>query len=180
MPVINRIKHAIARYLLADEVKRVDLERESFQKISERYKANIEDFEAYKRSLTVTDLVREQLKGFNPRLLDPTRRRDEETGSEVESFDDLPEVLGEVEDQESFLAACKSLQENKAFPIIADYLLRNQILFSAKEAVGLAEIDFGRSTVNGIQLLREEVARLATVHAERHAAKPTFDEHEVV
>lgn len=180
LPLFARFKHAVARWLLADEAKKLDLGLSTWLQMQEDMKQKKADFEAYKASLTVTDLVREQLKGLNPRLLDEDVVKDEE-GQTSRTYSELPEVLGEVESQEEFLAKCKSLKENPALDVILDYITRNQILYSAKEAVTLETINFGRATVNGVSLVREEVARLATVYAERHPAnKPEFDEHEVV
>ena len=164
--LLTRIRHAIARKLFASEVARVDLERETFLSLQASLKADKADFEAYKKTLTIIDLVREQLAGFNPRLLD--------------TEDDLPEVLGDIENQEEFLSKCKSLKDNYALDTILDYICRNQVMYSAKEANTLETINFGRATVNGASLCREEVARLAAVYTERHPVDGQFDEHEVV
>lgn len=161
-----RVRHAIARWLFAEEVAKVDLERTTFALLVEEQKESSRKLGEYKAGLTVTDMVREQLAGFDPKLFD--------------TDDDLPEVLGEVEAQSEFLSKCKALQENPALEVILAYLIRNQIVHSAKYAPTQEAINFGRATVNGVELFREEVARLAAVHTERHAAKPTFDEHEVV
>lgn len=155
----NAIKSFLANLLLKDEQASLRIQQASLE-------ASHVEFEAYKKSLTVEDLVREQLKGFDPKLLDDAT--------------DLPEVLGDVTAQEPFLAAMKSLNENDSLWTLVAYLTRNQILFSAKEAQDLASINFGRATINGWSLLREEVERLTTVFKARHAAEPEFDEHEVL
>ena len=168
------LRHKIARALLSEEVARVDMERRAFLEakeglaVSRRALADEQKrFEAYKQSLTITDLVREQMKGFNPKLLD--------------SADDLPEVLGDVEDQDTFLARCKSLAEADTLRTIAAYIMRNQIIYSAREAETLDTINFGRATINGVSLMLDEVDRLATIYSERHPPKePEYDVNEVV
>lgn len=153
---------------MADEVKKIDVERDAFARISADYQAGIDSIadERIRVSNDVVALVRAQLKGFDPKLLD--------------SDTDLPEVLGEVESQESFLAGMKRLQEDEHLWFLVQYLTRNQVLYTATEAVTLEQQNFGRATLNGYSILREEINRLATVHAVRHAATPEFDEHEVV
>lgn len=156
------IKSLIKKWLFSEERKRLnDLTNQAvlnLQRLREDSKTV--------NNLNIVDLTRENLKGFNPRLLD--------------NEDDLPEVLGEVENQDEFLSKVKSLKDNPAFEIIANYLIRNQIMYSVKTATPLDEINFGRATINGVSLFKEEVARLSTVFEERHAKKPEFDEHEVV
>lgn len=138
----------------------------SIERTKRRLEAATEQRNDYVNNLSVVDLVREQLKGFDPRMLD--------------TEDDLPEVLGEVESQDSFLAAMKRLNEDEHLKTLIAYLKRNQVLHSAKEALTLDAINFGRATVNGLSLLDEEIGRLAIVYKTRHAQEPEFDEHEVV
>lgn len=171
--ILHRIRHHIARWLFSEEVAKVDMERQAFiaiqkdvTKSRQELEAEREEFRKWAESRTIVDAVRMMLKGFDPKVLD-----DE---------DDLPEVLQDVESDESFLQQCKSLKDNDALWIIVKYLIRNQVLYSAKEAKTLDDINFGRATINGLSLLREEVDRLASVYAKRHTAKPKFDEHEVV
>ena len=165
LSLLARVRHAIARRLLSEEVAKIDLERGTFIRLAEEQRKNAKEFQDYKASLTVTDMVREQLAGFNPKLFD--------------TDDDLPEVLGEVEAQSEFLSKCKALQENPALEVILSYLIRNQIVHSAKHAPTQEAINFGRATINGFELFREEVARLVAVHTERHSKEPNFNEFEV-
>lgn len=145
--------------MLKDELGAVERAKRRLTEAAERR-------EDYINNLSVVDLVRAQLAGFNPRLLD--------------NEDDLPEVLGDTESQELFLAGMKRLNEDEYLKTLIEYLKRNQVLHSAKEALTLDAINFGRSTVNGLSLLQEEIARLTTVFDVRHEKQPEFDEHEVV
>lgn len=155
----NALKSFLKGYLLKDELAAVT-----------RQKTRLEDATRARtdfiNTLSVTDLMREQLAGFNPRLLD--------------SEDDLPEILGEVEAQDVFLAGMKRLEEDEHLKTLIEYLKRNQVLHSAKEAQTLDAINFGRATVNGLTLLVEEITRLAIIYKVRHEKDVEFDEHEVL
>lgn len=160
------MKHAVARRLLSSEVARVDMERETFLRLQEDLQRQKAQFAKERMSYSITDMLREQLAGFDPKILDDD--------------DDLPGVLEEVEGQDSFLAKMKTLSENKELELLVAYLTRNQILHSATSAKTLDEINFGRATVNGFTLLMDEISRLATVYKDRHSNEPDFDEHEVL
>lgn len=162
----DKLKHAVARYLLASEVSKVALERTTFMRLREDLERQRAEFDKEKDSYTYTDMVREQLIGFDPHILD--------------TDDDLPGVLGEVEGEDAFLAKMKALNENKELSLLIAYLKRHQILYSATTAKTLDEINFGRATINGFELLTEEIGRLATVYADRHAKDEEFDQHEAV
>lgn len=131
-----------------------------------RAKMHADEAERYKESLSVVDIVREQMQGFNPHLL--------------ETEDELMELLGDEDSLDSFLNEAKKLWDNEALPRILSYIERNQIIHSAREAATLEAINFGRATLNGVSLVREEVERLKTAFDERHAPKEEFDAHEAV
>jgi hypothetical protein len=150
------ITKRIKQWLFKEEIAR-------FEESSRNYE---EKMSSFADNLCIKDLVRENLKGFDPKLLD--------------SEDDLPEILGETEEQESFLSKMKSLSENKELELLISYLVRNQIRFSVIEAENLEAMNFGRATINGLTLLQDEIKRLATVYDERHAPKQKFNEFEVV
>lgn len=130
--------------------------------------ADCDVFEAKKRSLNVVDLVRENLKGFNPRLLD--------------SEDDiLAVVMDEGEDSEAtFLSKMHDVFENKQLWRLADFIMRDLIIYAVREAEDLKAINFARASLNGVGLLREEVERLNTVYLEKHAKPEAFDEFEAL
>lgn len=161
----NSIKDLISSLWLRKERERFNRLAERYQRLCEEQEGAQADFEAYKASLTVVDLVREQLKGINPKIL--------------EGDNDLLVDLGAEDSLDSFLAGCHDLHKSRELSRIIEYLERDQVLYSAKTAVGLDEINFARATINGLCLLREEVARLDTVYEERHASQPKFDEFEV-
>lgn len=123
--------------------------------------------------LDVVDAVREQLKGFSPKLLDVAM---------YDIVDFSPSILDQYENEESetiFLSKVRDLYHNEAFRAITDYLVRNQIIYIAKEALNFNDVQFGRASINGIILVKDEVERLKAIYDERHPAKEEFDVHEV-
>lgn len=132
----------------------ISLEKEAFQTIKKRYEENIKAFDEYRAGLTVVDLVREQLSGFNPKELDV----------------DADELLSEIpeDEQESFLEKAKTLQTSNVLARICTFLVRKQVLFSAREAPDLQTINFGRATVNGVELVKDEIDVLAAVYDKKH------------
>lgn len=162
-----RIRNKTYRFLWTKEIEKVDMERATFIQLNKDLREKQNEFEKYKASKTVTDMVRENLCGFDPKLVD--------------TEDDLPEVLGEVENQNEFLTQVSTLKKNPAFEIIAKYLIRNQILYSSMEANTLEENNFGKATVNGIELFKEEVDRLALIYEDKHNRDDKkFDQFEVI
>lgn len=132
-------------------------------------------FEEKKKNVTLTDLVREKLKGFNPHLLD-TSLYSGNIDLTPSILDDLPE-----EGEDIFLKKSKDLAENTALQHIIDYICRNQILFSAQYAVGKEEMDFGKATINGATLVKEEIERLHLIYKERHPPiVNNFDRYEIL
>lgn len=170
---LRELRYKVAEILLPEEVAKLNLSREAFltartgtEQATELLTKERRDYAAWAERQTVVSVVRRQLAGFDPKLLDEER--------------DLPEVLGDVDEQDSFLAKCVSLKNDRALATILAYLKRNQVMHTAKEAQTLDAINFGRATINGLSLLEEEIARLATIHAERHPPEEKFDAHEVV
>ena len=116
--------------------------------------------------LSVTSIMREKLVGFDPSLLD--------------NEDELEETYPEDEGLDSFLNQVAELKKNTALPKILAFLTRNQILWSVKKADSLEAMNFGRASVNGVELVREEIDRLEALRLERSGSKEEFDKHEVI
>lgn len=170
----DRFKHFLAKRIFKSEYEKIDMQRETFLTLQKDYEHKIEDatqrrndFNAWAEKQTPADAVRIMLGNFDPKLLNG-------------DISDLPEVLGDVEDQDPFLSKCYSLSNNDALDTIIQYLTREQIMHGIKQARTLEELNFARATLNGLSLLREEVERLAAVYMDRHARDEEFDEHEVV
>lgn len=164
------MKHWLRRWVFADELDAADLYVKEAEDELKRAKEIREEAERDRRearmNLSVVDLVREQLNGFNPRLLDVS--------------DELVEMMDGEDSVDSFLAEAKKLYDNTALPKILDHITRKQIMESTVEALTLETINFGRASINGCSLVREEVERLHTAFVLRHAPKEEFDAHEAL
>ena len=62
---IKNIKHKIARWLFADEVEKIDVERKAFVMAKEAVEADRDKYREWMMSRTITDAMREQLHGFD-------------------------------------------------------------------------------------------------------------------
>jgi hypothetical protein len=139
--------------------------------------AEVAKFNEKKASYSIVDMVREQMKGFNPRLLDQAIVT--QAGDTIS--DPITDALFLEYSEEDFLAECKTLAKNWALPIIFESIKRNQIMYAAIVGSSLNEINFARATINGLALGREEITRLEKVYDERHKAPDKdFDKHGVV
>jgi hypothetical protein len=144
-------KRALADWLLKDE--RAAVERERAQ------------LELSRKAVSIVSLGRELLKGFDPKALDPgDMSLEEELGEEL-----IP-----------FLAQVHELTKNDALPRILAHLTRFQIFHTAKWAENMPQANFGRATINGLSLVREEIDRLEGVYQEKHAPPEQYDPHAVV
>lgn len=152
-------KKIFSKQILYLEVEQMRAEHERASLATER-----EEFDAYRKGLSVADLVREKMASFNPRLFN----------SENDVLQDIIEDDGE----ESFLIKVKELTKNDALRRIADYLLRDLIMFAAKEGKDLEQINFSRASVNGVGLMMEEIERLAAVYDDRHKREEDYDAFE--
>lgn len=143
-------------------------------------KERVQEFEEYKNSLTIRDLVFEKFKGFNPRALDDIRAMVDAQGNidiTANIFDDA-KAAGLNEDQ--FLAENKRLFDNTALPVIVRYFVRNQTVMSFRAARSESENNFGRALVLGIELVHDEIKRLKVVYDDRERKPEEFDKSEVL
>lgn len=142
-------------------------EQERLQKETDKYKRLNADF-------SVARLVRSQLKGFDTKVVTKS------VWDGADSAISIEEAYGEVESERAFLTNVHTLLQNKALEPVLTYLMRNQILFTAKEAIGDDQVFFGRATVNGIVLVREELRRLDAIYKEKYAPKEEYDPYKVI
>jgi hypothetical protein len=113
-----------------------------------------------------SELMREATAGFDMKSLHDTR--------------ELEEIYDDEEALEAFLARVRDLDANPALDAILNVIKRNQMLHTALNAKSLDEVNFGRATINGLQLFREEVDRLVGIYRSRHTHEGEFDRSEVV
>lgn len=170
------MKQKIINWFLAKEQEELILAKGAYREVIANLEAERADFKQYRENLSEVDLVRFQLKGFNHLLLDKAYIQ-----SDGEIFTDIFEdakVAGLSE--KDLLNEIKSLTDNRALPVVFDHIKRNQLIYSAQAARSLSEMNFGRASINGVELVREEVGRLLGIHKERNAPEEEYDEHAVI
>ncbi len=169
--IINKAARKLAGELDAFEIQKDTYRNEVRKTIREEMKTSVD----------VVDLVREKLVGFNPKLVDGTKLVMSNGGTidVVSSIFDDAKIAGYASDMD-FLADCKSLLNTKALPVICDYIRRNQIIFTTGAAKTMEQVNFGGASINGVELVREEVQRMKAIFDERNEKPEDFDKHEAV
>lgn len=144
-----------------------------FSAEQERLKKETDKYKRLNANFSVARLVRSQLKGFDTSVLSKSVWDGSDNAISIE---DAYEV---DESRDAFLAKVHDLAQSKELEGILTYLVRNQILFTAKEAVGVEQELFGRATINGLTLVRDEIRRLDAMYRSEHAPKESFDKFSV-
>jgi hypothetical protein len=116
------------------------------------------------RDKNITDLVRELLKGVN---LDA---------------EDLDKIVNETDEKErnEFLAKVNSVYTNGVVFKIIDNLVKKQIEFSILEAENMEQVSFGRATIYGLTLLKEELERFNALYNEQVKPKDEYEKAEII
>lgn len=70
-----------------------------------------------------------------------------------------------------------TIHSKKSFKLEIDTLLDAQAYFCAENAEDNRQLDFARGTMNGIMLVWERIAQIATEHYERTKPPEEFDPH---
>lgn len=166
---IKTMKLKVRDWLFPDYRQEVEIAVRSHRNAQEKHEAEIKRLSQY----TPVDALREQLKGFDPRYLNPVM---------YDSVDNIPSIVAEYESEESeeaFLAHARDLYNNPALMAIINYLVRDQIIYTAKEALNFNDVQFGRASINGLILFKDEVEKLKAIYEDKHAKPETFDTYEV-
>lgn len=161
--LIRRAVRALYVRICPDDARRTQILENTLLAKEKRLRDDIEAFMAYKKSVTITDMVRERLHGFNPKLLDRVSE------DNYELYDFLYSEYGKegvVEAYRIFCADMNALSKNESLRTLIAWIERNQVLTSAREAQTLEEINLGRATLNGTGLILEEIERHAAIHRE--------------
>lgn len=66
-----------------------------------------------------------------------------------------------VEEHRELLNQAHLLEKNEYIDSILDEIINRQAEYIAKSASSMSELSFNRGTINGLQLLREEIQRLS-------------------
>ena len=147
----------ILEYLFRSYTRKIRSEAEEAFKLK---------LDAYKATLNVKDLIRDRYKGIR-----------------INRYNDntlLENHLGTLDDNSrlAFLSKASDIvKNNETFKIVADSLLVEQEHASMFEANDMTEVNFCRATANGIVLLEDELARLASMYiSEKDKNTPMTEE----
>jgi len=124
-------------------------------------------FEAYKRTLDIKDLIRERFNGLR------IGRPDEDSR--------IKRHLATLEDDASRLAflgkAYDIIKNNQTFKIVADSIIEESEHKGSLYSSDMPEVNFNRSSVNGVMLLEEELTLLSSMYiAEKDKSLPMTEE----
>lgn len=153
------MKDTILGWLFADYKRRLD-----------------EDLMLEKRLLKasgdIKDIVRERLKGIRP-------------GHPEENSSAFAGYIASLETPErlDFLSKLHAVSKNKPFEKLCEHLMSEAMRKATLEATDIVDVNFQRATINGLQLLEEELAHYAGIYLEEKKAKDVMtpeDSHSVI
>jgi len=72
----------------------------------------------------------------------------------------------------------KLIKTNKLFPLLVKHLINANGNYTVKEAQTMEQLVFGRGTINGLQLIQQEIDRL-NLSYEDSIKKEEFDKYEI-
>lgn len=85
------------------------------------------------------------------------------------------------EKQKVFLTDCYTIYRNKTLLWIIERLINAQSRFIVKEAKTIDEVSFSRATINGLQLLKDEIAKWSLEYEKKFEPKDKdFDRTEII
>lgn len=124
------------------------------------------EYSAYKRGLSIKDVVRKRLTGIRP--------------NRPESGTILQNHLASLDDAERlvFLSKAKDVLDNPVFSKVAESLIveweHNAMLY----APDMPSVNFNRASINGIMLMEEEIEGLSTMFIEEQERNKKMSEEE--
>ena len=153
------------------------LSREDSHAVERAVEARIEQavkkaIREYKKSHTVSDMVRENLRSFNPRALVRTRVENQDIRLNRHILD----VYDSEEEENVFLSGVHELAKDATLRSIVDYLLGEQIMYTAMDSRSPDDVFLAQHNMNGIMLVMETVHALNELWKERHEREPEEDE----
>lgn len=84
------------------------------------------------------------------------------------------------DDYKSFLSDANVIFTRPVFDAVISHLANMQVEYVAKEAQDLRQVDFGRASINGIALVREEFERLKSLYESTIKPEEKYDKHDIV
>ena len=91
----------------------------------------------------------------------------------------IEEDLTEKEKKELY-ANAELIRTNPAFEKVAEYLINAQGNYTVKEALNMEQVSFGRATINGISLVKEEIERLSNIYRAENQSEEKFDKSSIM
>lgn len=168
-----RIKDTLHKLLFPKKAEELALMEMDIKVLESNLINTMRNLEKTKPEASYTLMMRELLKGFDPTLVDFVP---EGPNGGVNATDILEEIKQQTgSDGTEFLAGIKEAYKNDALRRLDKFLIRNQIVYSAREAETLDQINFGRATVNGLVLRQGEIDRLYGVYLARHPDEEPYD-----
>lgn len=120
-----------------------------------------------KKSLDARDVVRDILNSYNPRTF-----KGQDLLAWVEANDEMS--------VSEFLIKAHELKNSKTLRLINEFLIDQQVQHIARYTDNVESMNFNRGSINGIDLVDEEIAQLEDEYQSRKAANSSdFDEFEV-
>lgn len=148
----NNFKWSVVKGMFPKEAMEIKIARMALQAQVKRYK-----------NLTIADAVREQM---GSRTVDETK---------ANLFASIPK-----DRVPNFLEEAKTIMDGEVFGHIVKTIVAQQREYIVSEAESLEHVNFGRATLNGVELMEEALASLVVEYEQRHAAGDDFDRHSAV
>lgn len=148
------------------------LKKKLFAKEELEYEAKALALSAMKDSISIVTLAREQLKGFDPHLIDLDKVR---YRNSLGLFDGMTD-----EEQEVLINNIHQLYKNPALKVLLDYLTRNQVLFGQMDADSILQLNFSRGTVNGFSLLQEKINEVEGIYLAKNGTPEEINKFDLI
>lgn len=122
--------------------------------------------EAFRRTLDVKDLIRERLKGIRP------NHPEENTvlQNHLAKLDDATRLV--------FLSKAHDIMENETSKVVIESLIVESEHKAMIESVDMVDVNFNRSSINGIMLYEDEMTRLDVMFKEEQEKNKVMTEEE--
>lgn len=137
-----------------------------FAKEKAQLDAQLTALSRQKKSLDARDVVREILNSYNPRTF-----KGQDLLEWVESNDEMS--------VSEFLVKAHELKNNKTLRLINEFLIDQQVQHIARYTDSVESMNFNRGSINGIDLIGEQIAELEDEYQSRKAAGSDFNEFDV-
>lgn len=124
-------------------------------------------FEAYKRSLDIKDLIRERYAGVRPQHPENDTVINEHLASLTDDVSRL-----------AFLAKAKDLTNNEAFKVIKESIIVEAQKQASFYSPDMVDVNFNRATLNGIMLMEEEAEKLTALYIKEKEASDKMSDEE--